>query len=482
MSLPAARRPAPAPVAERDELALAMDRACGARPIDGNRIDLYSESPRALDAMLELVARAERWIHFENYIIRGDRTGRRFADALAARARAGVRVRVLYDALGSLGTSRGFWRRLAQAGVEVRAFHPLLSLRPFDVLSRDHRKLVVADGTHAVTGGLCVGDEWAGDPARRRLPWRDTMLAISGSAVPALDRAFGRVWRRAGVPLPPDELVGSAEATGGCTARIVEGVPGRARIYRAVQLLAAGAAQRLWITDAYLIPPAALYASLLDAARDGVDVRLLVPGTSDIPVLRNFTRVGYRELLRAGVRVFEYQGPMLHAKTLVADRRWARVGSSNLNVSSLLGNYELDLVAEGDGLTATLATQFLHDMTQSREIVLMARRRLPLPPKLVDAAAVPAASPLPTPAPVPYKRSLRERQAAAAVALMQAAGAARRMLAGAAAALFFIIGVMLIILPLMTSTVLAVGALATSFWVAGYALALRRRRRESDVR
>src|SRR2546426_12678671 len=117
VSLPAARRPAPAPVAERDELALAMYRACGARPIDGNRIDLYSESPRALDAMLELVARAERWIHFENYIIRGDRTGRRFADALAARAPAGVRVRVLYDALGSLGTSRGLWRRLPQAGV-----------------------------------------------------------------------------------------------------------------------------------------------------------------------------------------------------------------------------------------------------------------------------------------------------------------------------------------------------------------------------
>src|SRR2546425_7093869 len=236
-----------------------MDRACGARPIEGNRIDLYSESPRALDAMLELVARAERWIHFENYIIRGDRTGQRFADALAARARAGVRVRVLYDALGSLGTSRGFWRRLAQARVEVRAFHPLLSLRPFEVLSRDHRKLVVGDGTHAMTGGLCVGDEWAGDPARRRLPWRDTTLAISGSAVPALDRAFGRVWRRAGVPLPPDELVGSAEATGGRPARHVEGGPGRPRLYRAGQLPAAGAATAHGVNAPYLLPHAALF-------------------------------------------------------------------------------------------------------------------------------------------------------------------------------------------------------------------------------
>src|SRR2546428_9487528 len=202
VSLPAAR--GPALVAERDELALAMDRACGARPIEGNSIELYSESPRALDAMLELIARAERWVHFENYIIRGDRTGRRFADALEARARAGVPVRVLYDALGSLGTPRRFWRRLRQAGVEVRAFHPLLSLRPFELLSRDHRKLVVADGTHAMTGGLCVGDEWAGDPARRRLPWRDTMLPVRGSAGAALGRPVRpRLWVARRPPPPP---------------------------------------------------------------------------------------------------------------------------------------------------------------------------------------------------------------------------------------------------------------------------------------
>src|SRR5437899_8863861 len=229
-----------------------------------------------------------------------------------------------------------------------------------------------------MSGGLCVGVEGVGGPARCRLPWRDTMLAVRGSAVPALDRAFGRVWRRAGAPLPPDELAASVDGAGGCTARVVEGVPGGARVYRAVQLLAAGAARRLWITDAYLVPPAPLYASLLDAARGGVDVRVLVPGTSDLPVVRNFTRVGYRELLQAGVRIFEYQGPMIHAKTLVADARWARVGSSNLNVSSLLTNYELDVVAECDELARALGEQFLRDLAVSREIVLLPRpRRLP---------------------------------------------------------------------------------------------------------
>ena len=161
-----------------DALGLAIDRAAGARAIGGNRLEHHPDSPRALDLMLELIARASRWVHFENYIIRDDRTGRRFAAALAERARAGVSVRVLYDALGSLGTSGRYWRGLRQAGAEVRAFHPILSRLPFRIIQRDHRKLLVTDGTHAMVGGLCIGDEWAGDPERRRRPWRDTMIRV----------------------------------------------------------------------------------------------------------------------------------------------------------------------------------------------------------------------------------------------------------------------------------------------------------------
>jgi len=255
--------------------------------------------------MLELIAGAERWVHFENYIIRADGTGRRFAEALAERARAGVRVRVLYDALGSIGTSGRYWRSLRRAGVDVRAFHPLLSARFLDAMFRDHRKLVVADGARAMIGGLCIGDEWAGDLPRRRRPWRDTMVTVSGPAAAAADGTFARIWERAGAPLPADELEADPVECGPGAVRVVAGAPGRARMYRAVQFLAASARQRLWITDAYLIAPPPLYAALLDAARDGVDVRLLVPGTSDLAVLRNFTRVGYRELLHAGARIFD---------------------------------------------------------------------------------------------------------------------------------------------------------------------------------
>ncbi|PYP37489.1 MAG: cardiolipin synthase B [Gemmatimonadetes bacterium] len=454
----------------RDPLALALDRAAGARPIEGNRLQHFADSPRALDAMLAAIADARRWVHFENYIIRDDATGRRFAAALADRARAGVRVRVLYDALGSFGTSRKFWRRLVQAGVAVRAFNPLLTLRPYELVSRDHRKLVVADGGWAMVGGLCIGDEWAGDPARGRRPWRDTMVAVTGPAAAAFDGAFARLWDRAGGPLPPDELDADPAPAGGSSVRVVEGVPGRARVYRAVELLVASAAERLWITDAYLIPPAPLYASLLDAAKSGVDVRLLVPGATDLPVVRNFTRVGYRQLLRAGVRVYEYQGPMIHAKTMLVDRRWARVGSSNLNVSSLLSNYELDLAAECEQLTEELARQFRHDLTQSSEIVLQPRR-MRLPPRLVGEE--------PAQGDPTHNRSGYELGAVAVVAFRRVAGGLRRAMAVTGTVGFTVVGALLLAFPRVAGIVLAAGSFSLALAFALYAFE-RRRTRESD--
>jgi cardiolipin synthase len=457
-----------------DRLALALDRASAARLIPGNALRHVPDSVAALEAMLDLIARARRTVHFENYIIRDDRTGRRFAAALEDRARAGVEVRVLYDAFGSSGTSRRFWRELRRAGAEVRAFGPLLTSGIFRLLSRDHRKLIVVDGREAMMGGLCIGDEWAGNAERGRLPWRDTMLSVCGPAVAVLEATFARVWATTGAPLPPLSVAPASEPCGSSALRVVDGVPAQSRAYRAVQMLAAAAQERLWITDAYLVAPPPLYASLVDAAKSGVDVRLLLPGTSDIPIVRTFSRIGYRDLLRAGARIFEYRGPMLHAKTLVVDREWGRVGSTNLNVSSLLGNYELDIIAECDTLTEALAAQFRHDAAQSREIVLVERRRLPA--RLVRAPDPPA-----LPAAAPHKRSRRELQAVAAIAFAQVAGGARRMVAGAASIVFAVVGALLLVFPTVTSLVLASGALAMALGLASYALARRRSRRRTDA-
>ena len=468
-------------VVPRDELALAIERAAHARPIAGNSVQHHPDSPAALEAMLALIAGAQRWIHFENYIIRDDRIGRRFGDALIERARAGVHVCVLYDALGSFGTSRAYWSALRRAGADVRAFHPISSPHVFDLFSRDHRKLVVVDGGRAMTGGLCIGDEWAGDPDRRRQPWRDTALTVCGPAAVALDAAFADAWEQAGAPLPPEDACGDPDICGDFTVQVVAGVPFEGRIYRATQLIAAAAQERLWITDAYLVPPAPLYAALIDAARYGVDVRLLVPGTSDLPLLRNVTRVGYRELLRAGVRVFEWRGAMMHAKTLVADRRWARVGSSNLNVSSLFGNYELDVLADSHEAAETLAAQFRRDLLMSREVVLESRRRR------LRARLVPAPATAETGAHVElqptarHKRSGYELSAVAVVALRRVAGGLRRTLGGSVALFFLTLGVLLLVFPRVVGILIA----AVMFWLslgfAVYAFGKRRAREREDV-
>ncbi len=351
----------------------AIDRAAAARPIPGNRVSLLQDA-EALNAMLDVIARAIRFIHFENYIIRDDPTGWRFAEALAARAREGIAVRVLYDWLGSVGTGRKFWRFLREAGCEVRAFGPPSLFRPLRMISRDHRKLVVADGSLAVVGGLCIADEWAGNPAMSIPPWRDTAVLIEGPASHALDLAFARIWALTGVALPDEERAVDVPPAGEAAVRVVVGEPGKERAYRVLEYLAAGCRRRLWVVDAYLIPPQRLFEVLALAEKDGVDIRILVPGSSDVPLLRNLTRIGYRDLLRAGIRIFEWNGPMIHAKTMVADGRWVRIGTSNINASSLSGNFELDVVVEDQMLARALEHQFRRDIGDSVEVVRQKRK------------------------------------------------------------------------------------------------------------
>ena len=175
-------------------VACAINRAAGGRPVPGNTVRLLIDGPDAYGAMHDVIRRASRWIHFENYIIRSDAAGWRFAELLATRAREGLHVRVLYDGLGSIGTSRKYWRALRDAGVEVRAFRPLQVIDLVPNFSRNHRKLVVADGSRSVIGGLCIGCEWTGEEVEGAKPWRDTAVEIAGPASAVLDQAFAVTW------------------------------------------------------------------------------------------------------------------------------------------------------------------------------------------------------------------------------------------------------------------------------------------------
>lgn len=356
----------------------AMYRASDAALIRGNAARLLVDGAMAFPAWLEQIGRAERWIHLENYIIRDDRTGHLFREALAERAQAGVRVRVLYDWVGCWATRRSFWRPLRAAGAEVRAFGPPSLHYPLNLLRRDHRKLIAVDGEYASVAGICIGDEWAGDPAAGIPPWRDTGAEFRGPVAAMLDRTFARTWAEAGGALPPDEIPDPElqPHPGEVGVSVVEGEPGRSRIYRVSQLIAVGVTQRLWITDPYFVAPPAMTEALAAAARDGVDVRVLVPAYNNWPIVGGMSRAGYRPLLQAGVRLFEWEGPMIHAKTAVADGVWSRVGSSNLNLASLLSNWELDVTILGRAFAAEMEVLFRRDLASAVEITLHGSRRV----------------------------------------------------------------------------------------------------------
>jgi cardiolipin synthase len=363
-------RPAPkvlGPLADQ-----AFVRATGAPLVAGNSVRILKDAAEHFPAWLAAIRAAERTVLFDCYIIGNDAIGRELVAALADRARAGVRVRVNYDWLGTRAR-RSLFAPLVQAGGEVRSFNPPRFDSPLGWLTRDHRKMLAVDGRVAFVTGLCASQRWLGDPARGLDPWRDTGVEIHGPAVAEVERAFAQVWAVCGgEPIPAAELTLADDipVAGDVALRVVATVPTHGGLFRLDQLIAAAARERLWLTDAYFIALTTYVQALCAASLDGVDVRLLVPGASDLPLVARLSRAGYRGLLEAGVRIFEWNGSMLHAKTAIADRLWARVGSTNLNLASWLSNYELDVAVEDQRFAEQMAAMYEADLGRATEIVL----------------------------------------------------------------------------------------------------------------
>jgi cardiolipin synthase len=355
----------------------AITRTSGAPLIGGNAVRVLRDSTENYPAWLDAIAQARNVILFENYIIGKDAVGRQFVDALAAKARQRVRVHLIYDWLGTPFAGELFAPLIA-AGGQVRCYNPPRFDSPFGWLTRDHRKMIAVDGEVAFVTGLCVARRWTGEPQRGIPPWRDTGVEVRGPALVAIERAFARVWGNMGPPLPPDCLTpqGSVAHAGEVSVMVVASEPTRGGLSRLDQFIATVAREKLWLTDAYYVGIPSYVEALRAAARDEVDVRLLVPGASDLPITQAFSRAGYRALLEAGVRVFEWNGSMLHAKTAVADGRWSRVGSSNLNLSSWLANYELDLAVHDAGFGREMEEMYLTDLENATEIVLARGNRI----------------------------------------------------------------------------------------------------------
>lgn len=363
----------------RPSFSRALWRIAAARVSAGNAVRLLRDGPETFGAMLELIANAKETIDFEGYIFRDDEIGRRFAQAFSDAAHRGVRVRMLIDWFGRLPTRRRFFDGLTASGVDLRFFNAIGFRSWLGLLPRDHRKLLIGDCSSGITGGIGIGEEWGyGWLRRRRGPWRDTGVRIEGPAAPYMrdafermwERALGRTpeWRRLHAPKVVRESHLNARLDPPALVGIVEGEPGRRRVSRGLQLQAVAAEQSIWIASAYFMPSWSVLEALGGAARDGVDVRVLVPSRYDHPWLRRLATKFYERLLRNGVRLWEWGGEMMHAKSTVIDGRWVRVGSTDFNPLGVTINYELDAVIEDRELGAQAEAMFLEDLAHSREI------------------------------------------------------------------------------------------------------------------
>ena len=341
----------------------------------GNRCDMLPSAAATYAAMFDAMEEAKDHVHMLFYIFQPDRTGKSFRDRLVARAKDGLKVRVLTDAVGSSRLDRDFWRPLLNVGGEAAEFKPVfagISLRRRDRADfRNHRKIVVVDGHLGLTGGINVGREYLGlDPDVGY--WRDSHVRIEGPAVLSLQQTFVEDWALATGEVIDDERYFPAcpHPPGEAVVSIVDSGPDRpwAPLYHVYFQAMALAKKRLWITSPYFIPDHVMEETLVTAALRGVDVRILVPSKSDSPLVSLASRSYYPRLLDAGVRIFEYRRGFVHAKTLVVDDWLGTIGSANMDVRSFQLNFELNaLIYDGD-FARGLAGEFMADLDNAREL------------------------------------------------------------------------------------------------------------------
>lgn len=348
----------------------------GLAPTDGNDLELLIDNRRTFELLEGAIAGAKKAVWAEYYIIEDDRTGRRFLERLIERARAGVEVRLLYDAVGAASINGELLAELERAGGKTAAFLPVNPLRRrWAVHLRNHRKLLVVDGTHGFMGGMNVGDVYSGvrtrKTGRKRKPiaWRDTHLSIRGPAVSDLAEVFAEDWLFAtyellDVPQPTHLRGGKASVS------IVPSGPDQElnAIGLAYFTAIATARSRCYITSPYFVPDEATLRAIESAAYRGVDVRVLVPWKNDVPLMSLAIRSYYPRLLEAGVRIFEYRAAMLHAKTMVVDGEASIIGSANIDMRSFRLNFEVSALVFDETFARALEGEFLADLDKSSEV------------------------------------------------------------------------------------------------------------------
>jgi cardiolipin synthase A/B len=355
----------------------AAQRAPPANPfVSGNDARLLVDGPRTHRAMFEAMSGARDHINIQTYILDGGELGERLTQILAAKVRSGVKVHLMYDSVGSIQTPKAYFQRLRDAGVAVCEFNPVKRVE--SVNNRNHRKITVVDGRIAFTGGINISETYASSSGRARRSqdkegdkkngWRDTQVAVEGPVVAQFQRVFLDDWALQDCgPWQEARFFPRPEKRGDLVMRVVRGDPGRETSEMYGELLGriGRARSRVWLTFGYFVPDPQTKQVLIDAARRGVDVQLVLPGFTDFWAPVYAGRSHYEELLDAGVRIYEWHDALMHAKTAVIDDVWSSVGSTNLDWRSFVHNYEADLIVHDAGFAKALERRFQLDVAAS---------------------------------------------------------------------------------------------------------------------
>ena len=344
----------------------------GMTPTAANRVESLAADEAAFTRMGAALRAARRFIWAEYYLIRNDDTGHRFLEILAEKAAQGIEVRLIYDAVGSLGLDARRLAAIRAAGGHAEAFLPVNPLRRrWAIHLRNHRKMIVVDGDVGFTGGMNIGDEYSGRARRRGgVHFQDQHLQLRGPAVGDLAQEFAEDWSFTTgelLPLPPRP---EPAPGGSAVVAVVPSGPDQEHNATGMVYFAgiASARERIYLTTPYFIPDEPTASALLASAMRGLDVRVLLPAKNDVALVRAAARSYYKRLIGGGVRIFEYQPSVLHTKSMVVDGRWGLVGSANVDVRSFRLNFELSAVVIDQRFAADLEAQFQADLAQSVEI------------------------------------------------------------------------------------------------------------------
>jgi cardiolipin synthase A/B len=365
---------------------LAVEEAVAGSPLTtGNDVRLLEDGPATYRAMLAAIAGAQDHVNMETYILEDDEVGQRFAEVLIAKQQQGVQVNLIRDSVGTIGTPAEFFQRLTDSGIRVLEFNPvnpLAARKSWELNQRDHRKLLIVDGRTAFLGGINISSVYSSGSFSQRSrvrpngqAWRDTDLQLQGPVVAELQKLFLDTWaQQRGPPLAPKNYFPPPRVAGAQLVRAIGSSPEEAysQIYATLLSAIASAERSVRITNAYFAPDPQLLDALTSAAQRGVDVTLILPSQTDSWLVFHAGRRYYAQLLRAGVKIHERRGVLLHSKTALIDGVWATVGSTNLDWRSFLHNHELNAVVLGAEFGRQVQAMFDKDLAESQAITLEA--------------------------------------------------------------------------------------------------------------